>query len=154
VRNHNNSHAGTADKGPKHVDTIAYTFSFLFGAVVGSFLNVVIYRVPLRRSIISPASACPACKAPIRWYDNIPILSYLLLKAKCRYCNTHISLRYPIIEGISGVLNIIVYWKYPQIETFAIFSFFWGCMLVVTMIDWDEFIIPDLRRKNFTLITD
>jgi len=131
---------------------LQYTFVFIWGLIWGSFYNVCIYRIPNKISIVTPPSHCPICKHQLSWYDNIPILSYLLLKAKCRYCNTHISLRYPLIEGISGVLNIIVYWKYPQIETFAIFSFFWGCMLVVTMIDWDEFIIPDLIMYPLIII--
>ena len=75
-----------------------------FGLVVGSFLNVVIHRVPLRQSIVWPSSQCPKCGAPIKSFDNIPLLSYLLLRGKCRECRARISPRYPLVEGLTGFL--------------------------------------------------
>lgn len=77
---------------------------FLLGAVIGSFLNVVIYRVPRRMSIAWPPSHCPACKEKIRWYDNVPIVSWLLLRGRCRHCKAPISPRYPLVEALCGVL--------------------------------------------------
>ena len=131
---------------------LQYLFVFIWGLIWGSFYNVCIYRIPNKISIVTPPSHCPVCKHQLRWYDNIPIISYLLLRGKCRYCGTHISLRYPIIETVSGILNLIVYWKYPQLDIFIIFSFFWGCMLVVAMIDWDEYIIPDVIMYPLMII--
>ena len=80
---------------------------FLIGICVGSFLNVVIYRLPIEMSILSPRSFCPKCKNKIKWYFNFPILSWIILKAKCNYCSTRISVRYPIVEFITGLLFII-----------------------------------------------
>src|SRR3712207_6428138 len=76
----------------------------LLGLVVGSFLNVVIHRVPLRQSIVWPSSQCPDCAAPIKSFDNVPLLSYLLLRGKCRECKARISPRYPLVEGLTGFL--------------------------------------------------
>ncbi len=90
----------------------------LFGMIIGSFLNVVIYRVPKKLSLISPRSFCPSCKAPIRAVDNIPILSWCLLRGKCRHCHTPISPRYPIVEGITGVIwGVITAWRLYSIHT-------------------------------------
>ena len=82
-----------------------------FGSMIGSFLNVVAYRVPLHRSIISPSSACPECGVPIKGYDNIPVISWFLLSGKCRSCHSLISIRYPIVELGTGVLFGFVAWK-------------------------------------------
>ncbi|MEO0279228.1 MAG: prepilin peptidase, partial [candidate division WOR-3 bacterium] len=87
-------------------------FSFLFGLVIGSFLNVLIYRLPKNISLIKPGSHCPTCGMPIKFYDNIPIVSYLILKGKCRNCGTRISPIYPLVEGISGFLFLIFYLKF------------------------------------------
>src|SRR5512147_1695774 len=77
--------------------------AFVFGAMIGSFLNVCIHRIPSGESIVSPPSHCPACGAPVRPYDNVPVLSYLLLRARCRDCGTRISARYPAIELLAGM---------------------------------------------------
>lgn len=79
----------------------------LFGLLVGSFLNVVIYRVPLRKSVVAPASSCPGCDSPIRAFDNIPVLSWLLLRGKCRTCSERISARYPLVELGTGLLLVV-----------------------------------------------
>ena len=75
-----------------------------FGAVIGSFLNVVVYRLPLRKSLTHPSSHCPACGHPIRWYDNIPVVGWIKLRGKCRDCQRPISVRYPCVEGFCGIL--------------------------------------------------
>ncbi len=87
-------------------------FVFMFGACVGSFLNVVAWRMPRGESIVFPGSRCPKCGRAIKWYDNIPILSWLLLKARCRYCRESISIRYPVIEALSGLLLLGLYAAY------------------------------------------
>ena len=83
-----------------------------FGAFIGSFLNVVVYRVPLGRSVVSPASACGACGHEIRWYDNIPLISWLMLRGRCRDCGSGISARYPLVEVGTAVLLGIVAWRF------------------------------------------
>lgn len=84
------------------------TFALAFGLIWGSFLNVVIYRVPRGMSVVRPASRCPACEAPIRPWDNIPVVSYLILGGKARCCGARVSPRYPIVEAIGGVLSLAV----------------------------------------------
>ena len=78
---------------------------FVFGAAIGSFLNVCIYRLPAKISIAWPPSHCPKCNSKIKWYDNIPILSYLILGAKCRNCKEKISIQYPVVEFLTGILT-------------------------------------------------
>ena len=87
---------------------IPYIFIFILGAVIGSFLNVCIYRMPLGLSIVKPSSRCPSCMTPIRFYDNIPLLSYIFLGAKCRKCSAPLSVRYPLVESLNAVLYIMV----------------------------------------------
>jgi leader peptidase (prepilin peptidase) / N-methyltransferase len=87
---------------------IACTFTGVLGAMIGSFLNVVIHRVPLEQSIVLPSSACPSCRTPLRAYDNIPILSFLILGGRCRTCREPISIRYPIVEALTAILFVLV----------------------------------------------
>jgi len=94
------------------IEAIRILFVFLFGACVGSFLNVVIYRVPMGKSIVRPSSHCPSCGEPIRWYDNIPILSWLLLRGRCRACGARISIQYPLIEAATGLMVTGLYVAY------------------------------------------
>lgn len=97
-------------------DGLLVIFLFAVGACVGSFLNVVIYRLPRNLSIIHPGSACPTCKTPIAFYDNIPLLSWLLLLGKCRKCKTRISPRYFVIELFTALLFVALYWVYFQMH--------------------------------------
>jgi len=117
--------------------------SFLFGAVLGSFLNVVILRVPLRESIVSPGSRCPKCHQPIRFYDNVPILSFIILGGRCRDCGARISWCYPLIEFISGCLSLGLYYKFGVTPAYLILFVFCASMLVIFWIDLDHMIIPD-----------
>ena len=91
----------------------------VLGLMIGSFLNVVVYRVPLGRSIASPPSACPSCGSRIRPYDNVPVVSWLLLRGKCRYCSAPISIRYPIVEAIVGLLFTLAWWALPPVDLTA-----------------------------------
>lgn len=117
--------------------------AFVFGAVIGSFLNVVIYRLPLGRSIVRPGSCCPKCDAPVAWYDNIPVLSFVLLRGKCRRCKTMISVRYPLVELASALAAAGVVWWYGlTLEAAWIYAFL-AIMLAITLIDWDHQVIPD-----------
>jgi len=90
-------------------DGLAIIFLGILGACVGSFLNVVIYRMPRGKSIVHPGSSCPRCSKPIAWYDNIPVLSYLMLGGKCRYCRTPISPQYALVELVTAVLFVGLY---------------------------------------------
>ena len=118
-------------------------FAFLFGAVVGSFLNVCIFRMPREASVVFPASHCMKCDYLIRWYDNIPILSYLFLRGKCRSCGEPISLQYPVVEFLNGALALALFLKFGPGLVFVILFLFCSAMVVVTFIDLEHQIIPD-----------
>ncbi|MFZ7126430.1 MAG: prepilin peptidase [Desulfobacterales bacterium] len=125
---------------PGVVDEI---FAFLFGACIGSFLNVCIYRIPESRSIVTPPSSCPRCGTEIKPYDNIPMLSWLLLRGKCRHCKTSISARYPAVELITGVAALSLYLKFGLTPAFPVFFLFVAMLIVITFIDVDHQIIPN-----------
>jgi len=120
-----------------------YLIVFLFGAVIGSFLNVCIYRIPRNLSIIFPSSRCPSCNNPIRAWDNIPILSYVLLGARCRSCREKIPVRYPVVEMLNALFYCAVLWRYGFGWDFALYCIFCSSMIVITFIDLDFQIIPD-----------
>jgi leader peptidase (prepilin peptidase)/N-methyltransferase len=116
----------------------------VFGSIVGSFLNVCIYRIPGDRSIILPRSYCPHCGQPIKFYDNIPVLSYLMLKGQCRTCKARISLQYPAVELITASLSALLFWRYGlSLQYLATFSFTCS-LIVITFIDLEHQIIPDV----------
>jgi leader peptidase (prepilin peptidase)/N-methyltransferase len=119
-------------------------FFFALGAAVGSFLNVLIHRIPEEQSIVFPASHCPVCGHGIRFYDNIPLISYLLLRGRCRDCGESIPARYPLVEGLTAILSLMLYWKFglswPYLCAFA----FTCALIAITFIDLDHQIIPDV----------
>lgn len=119
-------------------------FVFFLGAVVGSFLNVCIYRIPVGHSIVSPGSRCPQCHAAIRWYLNVPIISWLVLRGRCANCHTRIPLRYPLVEGLTGLLFLLVFYRFGWHVVTPIFWLFAAALVVVTFIDLDHQIIPDV----------
>jgi leader peptidase (prepilin peptidase)/N-methyltransferase len=124
---------------------IAYIFCFTFGAIVGSFLNVVILRLPDKtQSIVLPGSHCPQCSAPLHWYENIPVVSYLVLQGKCRKCNAAISLQYPIVELCMAILTIALFQRFGLSFTFAYYFLFLAALLAITFIDIQHQIIPDI----------
>ncbi len=123
--------------------TIMNVFVFLFGAVVGSFLNVCIYRIPRAESIVFPASHCPECDYKIRAFDNIPVISYLLLRGKCRSCGARISWQYPAVEMLSALLTLGLFCKFHLSLTFFILYVFCMALVVITFIDLEHQIIPD-----------
>jgi leader peptidase (prepilin peptidase)/N-methyltransferase len=119
-------------------------FIGMVGAVVGSFLNVCIYRIPEGRSIVFPSSHCPGCKHPIRPWDNIPLVSYLILRGKCRHCQGEIPLQYPVVELITAAMALLLFWKFG-LSLKLLFSFIFTCaLIVITFIDIQHQIIPDL----------
>ncbi len=113
----------------------------LFGAIVGSFLNVVIYRMPLEKSIVTPGSHC-ACGAPIKWYDNIPVLSWFILRGKARCCGRPYSFRYPFVELLTAALFTTSWMMFPPAKALCGMLFV-SCMLCALFIDLDHMIIPD-----------
>ena len=119
-------------------------FITVLGAALGSFLNVLIYRLPEETSIIFPASRCPHCRKAIRFYDNIPVISYILLKGRCRECHEKISFRYPLVELITAILSLLLFLKFGLTFQY-LFSFIFVCaLMVITFIDLDHQIIPDV----------
>jgi leader peptidase (prepilin peptidase)/N-methyltransferase len=122
--------------------------ALLFGLVIGSFLNVVILRLPLEESISRPRSRCPNCKQLIRWYDNVPVLSYVLLGGRCRHCKKRISPRYPLIEAFTGLVSVLLYLKYGLSVEWAIFLSFSGALIALAFIDLDHRILPDVITLN------
>jgi len=122
-------------------------FAFLFGLIIGSFLNVCIYRMPRDLSVVKPRSFCPACEKQIAWYDNIPVVSYFLLGRKCRHCGARISFRYPLVELLTGVLFFLI--VSPLGPTAAALKLCALCALLVglSFADLDSLILPD----EFTL---
>ena len=120
-----------------------YLILFVFGAVIGSFLNVCIYRIPRNQSIIWPASRCTSCSNPINFYDNVPIFSYFLLRGRCRSCKAKISGRYPLVEALNAFFYLLVFWRYGLAWSSAIYFVFCSALIVITFIDYDFQIIPD-----------
>jgi len=117
---------------------------FLIGAAIGSFLNVCIRRIPAGESLVLPASHCPQCLHPIRIYDNIPIISYLILRGKCRNCGARISLQYPLVELLTAILALLLFWKFGLSLKFLLTFIFAGVLVVITFIDLEHQIIPDV----------
>jgi leader peptidase (prepilin peptidase) / N-methyltransferase len=115
---------------------------FATGAVVGSFLNVVIARVPKGQSVVSPGSRCPRCGNPIAWFDNIPILSWLLLRARCRKCGLPISVRYPLVELITGILAVAIVRQQGATWTALAYFAFLAILLALSYIDLDSWLLP------------
>jgi leader peptidase (prepilin peptidase) / N-methyltransferase len=118
------------------------TAAFVFGACVGSFLNVVIYRVPKDESIVTPGSHC-GCGQPIAWHDNIPILSWLALRGQARCCGRAFSFRYPFVELLTGILFVACWLQFPPLVALCGWVFI-SCLIAATFIDLDHMIIPDV----------
>jgi len=117
-------------------------FVFVFGTVVGSFVNVCTFRLPRRESIIMPGSHCMNCESPIPWYDNIPILSYLTLRGRCRYCASRISPRYPLIELGTALIFLAALWRFGLTPALFVYWALLATLIVVTVIDMERYIIP------------
>ena len=134
---------------------LGYVVAGIFGAIIGSFLNVVIHRVPHGKSIVFPNSSCPSCGAAIAFYDNIPVLSYILLGAKCRQCKEHISVRYPAVELLTAVLFVAVAWHDGLSAALPFDLVFTSAILALVFIDAEHKLLPDAITypgMAFTLI--
>ncbi len=126
------------------VSLIMIVYFALFGLCLGSFLNVCIYRIPLKKSIVRPPSSCPACGQKIRFYDNIPLISYILLLGKCRDCKSPFSLQYPVVEVLTGSLSIALFIRYGLSYQYFLFLLFVALLIVISVIDLHHKIIPDI----------
>lgn len=124
-------------------DGLILIVPFVFGAVVGSFLNVCIYRMPLGISVVSPPSSCPACKRRIPFYYNVPIISYIVLGGRCRLCSVPISLRYPLIEALTGLGALALFVRFGLTPELFVYFVFISALIVITFIDFAHGIIPD-----------
>ena len=116
-------------------------FVAIMGLILGSFFNVVIHRLPERQSLSHPGSHCPKCGKPVRWFDNVPVLSYLILNGRCRDCRTRIPFRYPLVEMISGLGFALLYWRFGWTWTFGRYLLLYGFLVPIAFIDWDRKLI-------------
>jgi leader peptidase (prepilin peptidase) / N-methyltransferase len=128
--------------------TMELFFAVMLGLVIGSFLNVCISRLPLEQSVVRPRSRCPQCEKPIAGYDNIPILSYLILGGRCRHCKQNISIRYPLIELLTAVVGGLVYLKFGLGIEWLVYFAFCAALIVLAFIDADHRILPDEITLN------
>ncbi|NOS35306.1 MAG: prepilin peptidase [Deltaproteobacteria bacterium] len=125
-------------------DLLIHIFVFAFGATIGSFLNVCIYRLPLKKSIVSPPSACPVCGRRLPFYDNIPIFSYMLLRGRCRGCGASFSIRYLAIEVVTALMAVAIYASFGHTLESLVYFVFVSALIVITFIDLEYQIIPDV----------
>ena len=125
------------------ITIVLYIFVFLFGIVIGSFLNVCIYRIPLKESIVFPHSHCMTCGYRLRWYDLVPLFSFLFLRGRCRKCHTKLSLQYPLVEGMNGALYVIVFlangWNYMSV----VYCLLTSALIVLSVLDFRTMEIAD-----------
>jgi leader peptidase (prepilin peptidase)/N-methyltransferase len=126
------------------IGPITTLLALIFGLILGSFLNVCIYRIPLKKSIVNPPSSCPQCGRRIRFYDNVPVISYLLLLGRCRSCHQSISLRYPVVELTTAMLSTALFVRHGISPQYFLLLFFCASLIVITFVDLDHQIIPDV----------
>ena len=130
------------------METFHATVAFVTGLMVGSFLNVVVWRLPRGQNLAKPRSACPGCGTMIAWYDNIPVLSWLLLGARCRHCKTGIAVRYPLVELLTGGLFLLAWLAWPDhLPTAILVAVYLAALVAISFIDLDHRIIPDAISK-------
>jgi leader peptidase (prepilin peptidase)/N-methyltransferase len=126
------------------ISSVMVVYSALFGLALGSFMNVCIYRIPLKKSIVSPPSSCPNCGERIRFYDNIPVISYLLLLGKCRHCSNPLAWHYPLVEALTGLLSVALFIRYGLSYQYFLYLLFTSVLVTVSFIDLHHKIIPDV----------
>jgi leader peptidase (prepilin peptidase)/N-methyltransferase len=125
---------------------------FVLGASIGSFLNVVVYRLPAGQSLLHPPSRCPRCLRSLKPYDNIPVLGWLKLKGRCRYCRTAISIRYPIVEGSTGLIFVLIFSWFPEPLRAIGYCALFGWLLALSLIDLDTMTLPlSLMRSGLAV---
>ena len=131
---------------------LTLVFAGAFGALIGSFLNVCIHRLPRGASIVWPSSACPHCSRELAWYENVPVVSYVLLRGRCRTCGEPISSRYPLVETLTSVMFMLAWWQYGPGPLFAARVIF-GCALIVLFaIDLEHHLLPNVITLPGTVV--
>ncbi len=142
-----------ADLPPSYFASISFVFgAFVFGLAFGSFLNVVIHRLPLGQNIVVPASHCPACERPLTWRDNLPLVSYVLLRGRCRHCAETISWRYPLVELMTALVWAALAWRHGatwQAVCEMVFALF---LIALAVIDAEQFLLPDVLTYPLFLL--
>lgn len=121
-----------------------YILVFIFGTVIGSFLNVCIYRLPLGKSIVGPRSFCPACMKPIKWFDNVPLISFIVLRRRCRSCGTPIPVRYFLVEMVTALIGVALLYYFALTPKFFVYWFFSCALITIVAIDIEHQEIPDI----------
>jgi len=127
-------------------------FIFILGLLIGSFLNVVIFRVPKNESIVFPASHCQSCKTPLKWYHNIPVFSWLFLKGQCAFCGEKISKQYPIVEILNAMIYLLLFYKLGLVWYLPFVMATFSALLALVMIDFEYMAVPD-SINFFALVT-
>ena len=124
------------------LELVPYMIVFIFGIVIGSFLNVCIYRLPLGESVVSAPSHCMVCGGKLRWFDMVPVVSWIVLGGKCRFCKAKISAQYPIIEGVNGILYVVICVVNGLNVVSFVYCLMGSALIVLSVIDWRTFEIP------------
>lgn len=119
-----------------------YTLVFLYGIVIGSFLNVCIYRIPKKENIATTRSHCMSCGYQLKWYDLVPLFSYLVLRGKCRQCGSRISVQYPLVEALNGALYFLIFWSYGLSIDSLLYCLLFSALIVLSVIDFRTYEIP------------
>jgi len=122
---------------------VLYAFALAIGASTGSFLNVIIHRWPLGESLVRPGSRCPSCKRPIPWQWNIPVVSWLLLRGRCRWCGARISVRYPLVEAGTGLWAVLMLWKFGPGASAVLYFIFGAGLIAGSVVDLQHMLLPD-----------
>jgi leader peptidase (prepilin peptidase)/N-methyltransferase len=125
------------------IDILIATAAFVFGTLIGSFLNVVIYRVPRGESIVFPSSKCQHCQTPLKWYHNIPLFSWLALGGKCAFCHDPIAKQYPIVEIVTGIIFLLLYLKLGLVWYYPFVAASFAALFALVMIDFKYMAVPD-----------
>ncbi len=130
--------------------TLAALAVFILGAMIGSFLNVVIYRIPKGESIVFPSSKCQSCQTPLKWWHNIPIFSWLFLRGKCYFCHEKISVQYPVVEFLTGIIFAVLYLKLGLVWYLPFVAASFAALFALVMIDFKYMAVPD--NVNFAAL--
>lgn len=119
-----------------------YILVFLYGIIIGSFLNVCIYRIPKKENIATTRSHCMSCGYQLKWYDLVPLFSYLALRGRCRKCGSRISVQYPLVEALNGILYLLVFWRYALSVDSLLYCLLFSALIVLSVIDFRTYEIP------------
>jgi leader peptidase (prepilin peptidase) / N-methyltransferase len=129
-------------------NSLVYAIVFALGSAIGSFLNVVVYRLPAGLSVLSPPSRCPKCLNRLRFYENVPVFGWLWLRGRCNHCHSPISARYPLVEAATGLLFLLIFWQFGvTLQTLGFWAFF-SWLLALSLIDCDTMTLPNSLTRS------